>query len=71
MKKNATSTDIHAEDSRRLDFLEQAGAALSPGMKWVCRPSTTGRGYRLHQDPHPEVGQYDTVREAIDAARGK
>ena len=60
-------------DTERLDFLEGKGA---PGMSWVVRESTTGRGYRLHQSPHPidweqqgADGVGATPREAIDAAR--
>lgn len=47
-------------DSVRLDWLEKQGN----GLWWIARQSTTGRGFRLHQDPH---GDYATAREAIDA----
>jgi hypothetical protein len=33
-------------DTELLDFLESQG---TPGLLWVARPSTSGRGYRLHQ----------------------
>lgn len=50
-------------DAKRLDFIESRG---TPGMLWHSRQSTTGRGYRLHQDPS---GEFLSAREAIDAAR--
>lgn len=53
------------KDTERLDWLE---AQATFGLRWGARSSTTGRGYRLHQDPHPEVGTHKTAREAIDAA---
>lgn len=48
-------------DTARLDAIEKQGW---PNLKWIARHSTTGRGFRLHQDP---LGVYDTPREAIDA----
>ncbi|PKL75449.1 MAG: hypothetical protein CVV27_15310 [Candidatus Melainabacteria bacterium HGW-Melainabacteria-1] len=54
-------------DTRRLDFLESQTAY---GL-WIARPSTTGRGYRLHTTSRPEEeGARKTVREAIDYAMG-
>jgi hypothetical protein len=50
-------------DAERLEWLE---AQATPRMKWCARPSTTGRGFRLHQDPM--IGTHATAREAIDAA---
>ena len=50
-------------DSELLDWLDHQSAAN--GMKIVFRWSTTGRGWRLHQDPD---GEYETVREAIQSA---
>jgi hypothetical protein len=50
-------------DAERLDWLQAQGFA---GLGWVARNSTTGRGYRLHQDAAGCV----RVRNAIDAAKG-
>jgi hypothetical protein len=52
-------------DKERLDWLDMQDG----DMQWICRPSTTGRGWRLHTFPK---GDFDTgsnsVREAIDKA---
>lgn len=50
-----------SDDTARLNWLEAHGL---PGLGWVARDSTTGRGYRLHQDSAGHV----LVRDAIDAA---
>jgi hypothetical protein len=50
-------------DAERLDWLQAQGFA---GLGWVARNSTTGRGYRLHQDAAGCV----RARDAIDAAKG-
>lgn len=58
--------DIRREnmnDTELLDYLERMGKGT--GLKWIARPSATGRGWRLHQGPN---GEYDTPREAIEAA---
>ena len=47
-------------DKQRLDWLD----SMSDGRCWVARQSTTGRGYRLHN----ESSGHKTVREAIDHA---
>ena len=53
-------------DKERLDWLE---AQSAPSLPWVARKSTTGRGYRLHQDPTgPGFG---SARAALDSARAK
>ncbi len=52
-------------DTVRIDFLEQI--MVQEGeftKKCILRPSTTGRGYRLHETSIPEA--VNTVREAID-----
>lgn len=48
-------------DSELLDWLESQGS----GDPWVARQSTTGRGYRLHND---KDGKHATVRVAISRA---
>lgn len=53
-------------DVRRLDWLDQQG---DPGIGWVARKSTTGRGYRLHQDSSAREHGYvvgNSPRDAID-----
>lgn len=45
-----------------LNKLEEIGC---PGMKWICRRSSTGRGVRIHQDPG--MGKYETPSEAIES----
>lgn len=52
-----------------LDYLDKVTAR--PGMKWVARYSTTGRGFRLHQTRNPEgfkevdASTGDTPTEAL------
>ena len=48
-------------DKVRLDWMESEGN----GNGWIARQSTTGRGFRLHNDSNAEA---DTCRDAIDAA---
>jgi hypothetical protein len=55
--------EADAKDTKRLDWLE---SVKQPYMLWIARPSVTGRGYRLHQDP--SIGKHTTAREAIDTA---
>lgn len=62
MKEAADELERMEKDAARLNVLE---AQAEPGMKWIARPSTTGRGYRLHQDPN--FGEHATARDAIDA----
>jgi hypothetical protein len=47
-------------DAERLNWLNSKGA------NWICRDSTTGRGWRLHQTSREDVSA--TVRDAIDNA---
>lgn len=49
-------------DTERLDFLQ----ALLFG-KVICRDSTMGRGFRLHQTRSKKHEPFDSVRDAIDA----
>ena len=51
------------KDAARLDWLQEQ-SYKAPGLGWVARDSTTGRGYRLHQDAEGAV----LVRVAIDRA---
>lgn len=53
-------------DKARLDFLESHS---EHGLGWIARASTTGRGYRLHQ----ERDTYLTIsaRTAIDEENDK
>lgn len=48
-------------DGERLDFLQASGVK---NQGWIARQSSTGRGYRLHQD----YTGFVNVRDAIDAA---
>lgn len=50
-------------DTELLDFLTARGKECD--LKWLARLSTTGRGWRLHQDPS---GEFETPREAIEDA---
>lgn len=53
------------KDKARLDWLDKQGQ----GMEWVSRPSSTGRGYRVHNVRKGELPDGSlTVREAIDKA---
>lgn len=58
-------------DTQLLNWIESQG---TPGMKWIARRSTTGRGFRLHQSPDREALAWgahccgDTLREAIEVA---
>ena len=49
-------------DTERLDFLQNMLRSYSP--KVVCRESTTGRGWRLHETKGSDG--VDNVRDAID-----
>lgn len=54
-------------DTELWDWLEEQA---EDGMGWVARPSTTGRGYRLHQEPKMVHGvTAPTAREAARRAR--
>lgn len=59
------SEEFNPTDTERLDWLE----SKSNGMPWIARESTTGRGFRLHNDQSGSFGSvYPTARDAIDAA---
>jgi len=49
-------------DTDRIDFLQKHLGEYSE--KVICRKSTTGRGWRLHETSHP--GAVNDVRQAID-----
>lgn len=49
-------------DTERLDLLQQIKG--KDDRRFICRQSTTGRGWRLHETTR-ELG-FDSVREAID-----
>jgi hypothetical protein len=48
------------KDKDRLNFLQRQGG----GRKWISRPSSTGRGYRLYTETTRQA--HNSVREAID-----
>jgi len=50
-------------DTEILDWLEQNATGYGRG--WICRPSTTGRGWRLHETSDEDAKS--TPREAIIA----
>ena len=52
-------------DTERLDWLE--GKKEGCGEGWVCRRSTNGRGFRVHETSSWKSAM-PTVREAIDFA---
>jgi hypothetical protein len=54
--------DIMATDTERLDFLQKLTRGYGNG--WILRPSSTMRGWRLHESSHDEATP--DVREAID-----
>lgn len=51
-------------DKDRLDFLQMLNDKAEYTGRVVCRPSQTGRGWRLHETSRP--GASTDVREAID-----
>ena len=57
--------EVDATDTKRLDWLASQGLR---GLRWVARPSITGRGYRLHQSTMIGEAMGDTPRQAIDYA---
>jgi hypothetical protein len=59
ISQQRTEIERLLEDKARLDWLD----SMSDGRCWIARHSTTGRGFRLHND---SVGS-KTVRDAIDA----
>lgn len=54
------------EDGQRMpeNLLDVWARHAAPGMKWIARNSTTGRGLRLHQD---RDGLFATPEQAIAA----
>ena len=55
------------EDTRRLNWIEDK--AVGYGKGWICRNSTTGRGFRVHETSNPDA-RHD-LRDAIDRARDR
>jgi hypothetical protein len=53
-----------SKDTKRLDWLQDQSWGYGKG--WIVRPSTTGRGMRLHETN--QEGASETVRRAIDKA---
>jgi len=66
-------TDKLPTADEMLNFLQ---AKTTEGHRWVCRISTRGRGWRVHEIPPGEItaanmfDTYPTVRQAIAAAMG-
>lgn len=56
---------MNTNDTELLDWLEKQGG----DMEWICRPSQTGRGYRLHTFPKGDFSNGSkTPRDAIAKA---
>lgn len=53
-------------DHDRMQWIEDQA---KPGLAWVARQSTRGRGFRLHQSR--TLGDWSTAREAIDDAMSR
>jgi hypothetical protein len=53
-------------DKDRLDFLQRLTDRAEYTGGVICRKSTTGRGWRLHETSHPQ--NTSSVRDAIDRA---
>ena len=53
-------------DTERLDFLQDILFG-----KVICRDSTKGRGFRLHQTRSEKHASFESVRDAIDAYHDK
>ena len=49
-------------DKERLDYLQKITTGYGRG--WILRPSTTGRGWRLHESSRE--GALPDIRDAID-----
>lgn len=68
--RSAALSELGTRDTARLDWLMTKG---TPDFPWVAREGTTGRGYRLSQDPKAilhwgTAGVGLSPREAIDKA---
>ena len=58
---------ICGADKKRLNWLESVETGYGEG--WVCRISTTGRGWRLHETGRHDGIEPSDVRGAVDNAR--
>ncbi len=53
-------------DKERIDFLQSLNDRAEYTGKCVLRKSTTGRGWRLHENSSGYGETFDSVRAAID-----
>lgn len=66
---NLVNTTEHQADFKVVlsdsDLLNWLQAQSKPGGKWICRKSSDGRGWRLHEISFEHEGAMPTAREAL------
>lgn len=68
MATNDDGGPENPSDKELLDWLQSVATGYGAG--WVCRPSSTGRGWRLHETSSKDAGEVVSrdIREAIVGA---